>query len=82
MSYEIQYQGKPLSYFYGNSNGKVVDFMGFGRSKSWKIFNTRKEAEDYIQYMRDTIKMRGFDIAPVLSIKLYEVINKLKIIEV
>jgi len=78
--YIIHNGKRPLSYFFGNGNGKVKDIIGFGW-KSYFQYGSEKEAFEHIEYMKKQIRERDdFDLK--LSIKLFNLFDKLKIKEV
>ena len=75
MVYIIHNGQRPLSYFYGNGNGRVSEVIGF----SWNnyfIFGSKKEAEYKIKSMKRTIGKREY---MKNQEKILKVINKLKI---
>ena len=80
MRYLLTKQNKPLSYFWSNGNGKTTrSIIGFKFKPSYFSFNTQQEAENYIEYMKRTIREREIDLK--LSIKLFKVFEKVKIQE-
>jgi len=73
-------KGLPLSYFYGNGNGRVRDMIGFA-FKSYFTFETEEQALKHIEYMKQAIRERNdFDLK--LSIKLFNLFDKLEILNI
>jgi len=76
MAYIIHNNKRPLSYFYGNGNGRIRDILGFSNN-NYFIFDTKKQAENHIKYMKKEIRNRDIDLK--LSIDLFKILNKLNI---
>jgi len=79
MAYIIHNNKRPLSYFYGNGNGRIRDILGFSNN-NYFIFDTKEKAKDKIKQMKEELINRAIDLK--LSIKLYKIFERLKIKEV
>ena len=78
MKYIATYKDKPLSAFFPNGNGTVKDMISFSQ-KSFALFNSHTEINDYLNYHSNYLQSRS-GIDKSLVDKVLAIVNKIKIL--